>query len=78
METVNRLYLLKTLAHPDYDEARAFVVSAPCSLHARAFAADNCGDEGPTVWTDSTRSTCDRIDDDVPAAGVVIRDFHAG
>ena len=77
-EPQRRLYLLRPVESTSWDSARGFVVAATSDLQARAFAADRCGDEGPGVWTSSDRSTCQRIDDEVPPLGVVIRDFLNG
>ena len=60
-----------------YDEHRGFIMRARSAKKARAMAAGAAADEGPNVWRDATRSTCEELTLD-GAEGVVMSDFNAG
>lgn len=60
-----------------YDCNDGFVIRAGSEFRARMVASEHAADEGPEVWCDVSRSTCDILSE----AGdeiVVMADFHAG
>ena len=61
---------------PWYDKAFGFVVRATNVQEARAFAANEAGDEGKKAWRDPYYTTCELLSNEGDP-GVVMIDFHA-
>ncbi len=72
-----KLYVLRRLDAPDYDEQAGIIVRAASATEARLIAADNAGLEGPEVWK-SRDSASVRAIHLRGKAGVVLRDFRHG
>lgn len=76
------LYLVRRpdTTSPQHDATFGFVVRAARASDARRLAAEQCGDEGPAVWTDQRTSTCAEIGiaPEGSEPSVVLRDFNAG
>jgi len=71
------------LARPDsekwgYDEAIEFIIISSSAKKARQLAADDPGDEGANVWTDSKESIIECIGtaNKQQTEGVVVRDYR--
>ncbi len=72
-----KLWLLEQVQNPDWAEYEGFVVRAETEEGARALAAAEAGDEGPSIWHDPRRSHCDPL----PVrgqCGVVLSAFKNG
>lgn len=74
-----RLFLLVRTENvgPIYDCNNGCVVRAKNETEARKLAATLRGDEGPDVWTDPKRSSCETIPSQ-GEPGIIMVDFHAG
>ena len=60
-----------------YDEFDSFIIRAENETEARVIAAENCADEGTTVWLDSRYSTCKEINKEGEKE-VILSSFKAG
>ena len=73
------IYLVHRTNAVLHDEAGGFVIKAKSLARARAIAAANCGDEGPSIWKRASTTNVNigvACSDDVEE--VVLRDFRAG
>ncbi len=61
-----------------WDCAYGFMVRAETEEEARSLASEQCGDEGPESWTDTSLSTCDVVSAADGEAEVLMQDFLAG
>lgn len=64
----------------NYDTQQGIVVRATSAHRARRIASDNAGDEGRSVWLDSSITQCLVIGWDTIGAkeGIVLRSFKNG
>ncbi len=62
---------------PPYGTAQKMVVRATKARSARKHASGSAGTEGPMVWLDPEKTTCEELTRDGPA-GVVVCDILDG
>ncbi len=57
------LYILKPVEHwvPWYDKCFGVIVRADTERKARELASEQHGDEGPEVWLNSEKTTCEYL-----------------
>lgn len=61
-----------------YDCNNGFIVRAKDASEARKIASERSfGDEGSACWTDSKRSSCEKLSAR-GKPGIILTDFHAG
>lgn len=72
------IFILRRLEEePEYDAVNGFVIRAGSHAHARRIASENAKDEGPSVWMDVDRSTCNQIGEK-GLDGVILKDVNEG
>lgn len=71
-----KLFMVECIGNwkPRYDTMDCIIVRAVSEQEARNIAADNCGDEGKSVWLDKTLTSCTEITGE-GQSGVVLRSF---
>lgn len=75
---MKKLWLLRRIgARPVYDVNNVFVVRSRTEEAARAFAAEEAGDEGDATWVDPSLSTCEELSVD-GESGVVASEGREG
>ena len=70
-------HVYKTEGQFGYDCSHAFAIRAETAVKARLLAAEAAGDEGPAVWLDAEKTTCNELTPDGISA-VIVHDFNAG
>lgn len=72
-----KLWILKRIDRPDWDEMAGMVVRALDETAARGLAATEAGNEGFVVWLAAATASCEELTTDGEPE-VIIMDFNAG
>lgn len=72
-----KLFKLERIDGVSHDEAFGFVVRAENESSARIIVSLQCGDEGSSVWLDSSMTSCEELKK-TGKSEVILRDYNAG